>query len=50
VLFLTSLHLARWLSINFAGTLQERVSGDLSRTFEPEAVTSIALANELCAA
>ena len=49
VLFLTSLLLARRLSINFAGDLEEKVSGDLARTVEPEAVTSIALTNELLA-
>ena len=49
VLFLTSLLLARRLSINFAGNLEERVSGVLARTVEPEAVTSIALTNELLA-
>jgi hypothetical protein len=49
VLFLTSLLLARRLSINFAGNLEERVSGVLARTVEPEAVTSIALTNELVA-
>src|SRR6266446_9721184 len=41
-----SLLLARRLSINFAGNLEERVSGVLARTVEPEAVTSIALTNE----
>ena len=50
VLFLTSLLLARRLSINFAGNLEERVSGVLARTVEPEAVTSIALTNQLLAA
>jgi hypothetical protein len=49
VLFLTSLLLARRLSINFAGNLEERFSGVLARTVEPEAVTSIALTNELLA-
>jgi hypothetical protein len=49
VLFLTSLLLARRLSINFAGNPEERVSGVLARTVEPEAVTSIALTNELLA-
>src|SRR5277367_5546388 len=34
-LFLTSLLLARRLSINFAGNLEERVSGVLARTVEP---------------
>src|SRR5271165_1621150 len=46
VLFLTSLLLARRLSINFAGNLEERVSGFLSGSFEPEQVTLIALTNE----
>ena len=50
VLFLTSLLLARRLSINFAGNLEERVSGVLARTVEPEAVTSIALTNQSLAA
>ena len=50
VLFLTSLLLGRRLSINFAGNLEERVSGVLARTVEPEAVTSIALTNQLLAA
>jgi hypothetical protein len=52
VLFLTSLLLARRLSINCAGNLEERVSGalDLARTVEPEAVTSIALTNQVLAA
>jgi hypothetical protein len=49
VLFLTSLLLARRLSINFAGNLEERVKADLARIAEPEAVTSIALTNELLA-
>src|SRR5271167_552054 len=47
VLFLTSLLLARRLSINFAGDLEEKVSGDLARTVEPEEVTTIALTREL---
>jgi len=50
VLFLTSLFLARRLSINFAGNLEERGSGDLSIAVEPPEVTSIALTNELLAA
>ena len=50
VLFLTSLLLARRLSINFAGNLQERGSGNLSIAVEPPEVTSIALTNELLAA
>ena len=49
VLFLTSLLLARRLSINFAGNLEERVEDDLARIAEHEAVTSIALMNELLA-
>jgi len=49
VLFLTSLLLARRLSINAAGNPEERVSGVLARTVEPEPVTSIALTNELLA-
>src|ERR1700682_473880 len=47
VLFLTSLLLARRLLINFAGNLEEGGSAVLSRIVEPEAVTSIALTNEL---
>jgi predicted MFS family arabinose efflux permease len=50
VLFLTSLLLARRLSINFAGNLQERVSGVLSIRVEPKKVTPIALTKELLAA
>jgi Na+/melibiose symporter-like transporter len=50
VLFLTSLFLARRLSINFAGNLEERVSGDLSIRVEPKEVTPIALTRELLAA
>jgi MFS family permease len=49
-LFLTSLLLARRLSINFAGNLEERVSGVLARTVEPEPATSIALTNQVLAA
>jgi hypothetical protein len=49
VLFLTSLLPARRLSINFAGNLDERVEDDLARIAEHEAVTSIALTNELLA-
>jgi predicted MFS family arabinose efflux permease len=47
VLFLTSLLLARRLSIEFAGNLQERVSNDLSIRVEPKEVTPIALTSEL---
>ena len=50
VLFLTSLFLARRLSINFAGNLEEGVSGVLSIADESEEMTSIALTNELLAA
>jgi len=50
VLFLTSLLLARRLSINFSGNLEEGVSGLLSIAVEPAEVTSIALTNELLAA
>jgi Transmembrane secretion effector len=50
VLFLTSLLLARRLSINFAGNLEERVSGDLSIRVESKEVTPIALTRELLAA
>ena len=50
VLFLTSLLLARRLSINFAGNLEERVSGVLSIRIEPKEVTPIALTRELLAA
>jgi hypothetical protein len=49
VLFLTSLLLARRLSINFAGNLEERVEADLARIAEREAVTSIVLTHELLA-
>jgi MFS family permease len=47
VLFLTSLLLARRLSIEFAGNLEERVSHDLSIRVEPKEVPPIALASEL---
>src|SRR5580693_6305278 len=50
VLILISVVLARRLSINFAGNLEERVSGVLASTVEPEAVTSIALTNQSLAA
>jgi hypothetical protein len=50
VLFLTSLLLARRLSINFAGNLEERVSGDLSIPVEPKEEPQIALTRELLAA
>jgi hypothetical protein len=50
VLFLTSQLLARRLSINFAGNLEEGFSGDLSIRVEPEEETPIALTRELCAA
>jgi MFS family permease len=50
VLFLTSLLLARRLSINFAGNLEERISGHLSIRGEPKEVTPIALTRELLAA
>ena len=50
VLFLTSLLLARRLSINFAGNLEERISGDLFICVEPKEVTPIALTRELLAA
>ena len=49
VLFLTSLLLARRLSINFAGSLEERVSGVLSTGVEPKEATPIALRRELLA-
>ena len=41
--------LARRLSINFAGNLEERVSGDLSIRVEPKEVTRIPLTRELLA-
>jgi MFS family permease len=50
VLFLTSLLLARRLSINVAGNLQEMVSGDLSDSVQSKEVTPIALTGELIAA
>jgi predicted MFS family arabinose efflux permease len=50
ILFVTSLFLARRLSINFAGNLEEMVSGILSIRVEPEEVAPIALTNELLAA
>jgi MFS family permease len=50
VLFLTSLLLVRRLSINFAGSLEERVSGVLSTHVEPNEATPIALRKELLAA
>jgi hypothetical protein len=50
VLFLTSLLLARRLSINFAGNLEERVSGVLFFSVESKEVTPIELTRELCAA
>ena len=50
VLFLTSLLLARRPSINFAGNLEERISGDLSIRVEPKEVTPIAFTRELLTA
>ena len=50
VLFLMSLLLARRLSINFGGDLEERASGALSIRVEPKKVTPIALTKELLAA
>jgi len=50
VLFLTSLLLARRLSINFAGNLEEKVSGVSSIRVEPKELTPIALTTELLAA
>jgi MFS family permease len=50
VLFLTSLLLVRRLSINSAGSLEERVSGVLSTGVEPKEATPIALRRELLAA
>ena len=50
VLFLTSLVLTRRLSINFAQSLAQRVSGDSSTRVEPKEVTPIALTTELLAA
>ena len=49
VLFLTSLLLARRLSINAAGNLEETVSGFLSGSVEAKEVTPIALTRELLA-
>jgi hypothetical protein len=49
VLFLTSLLLVRRLSINFAGSLEETVSGVLSTGVEPKEPTPIALRRELLA-
>ena len=50
VLFLTTLLLARRLSINVTGNLAETVSGLLAGSFEPEEVAPIALTRELLAA
>jgi MFS family permease len=50
VLFLTSLLLARGLSINFAGNLEQRVSSVLSIRIGPKEVTPIAATRELLAA
>ena len=50
VLFLTSLLLARRLSINAAGNLEETVSGFLPGSVEAEEVTPMALTRELLAA
>jgi len=50
VLFLTSLLLARRLSINFAGNLEERVSGVLAIRVEQKEMTPIEITRELCAA
>ena len=50
VLLLTSLFLARRLSINFAGDLEEWVSAVLSIRIEPKEMTPIALKRELLAA
>jgi MFS family permease len=50
VLFLMSLLLARRLSINFGGDLEERASGALSIRVEPKKVTPLALTKELLAA
>jgi MFS family permease len=49
-LFLTSLLLARRLSINFVGNLEEWASGSLSISIEPKEEQSIALTAELLAA
>ncbi|MBV8225294.1 MAG: MFS transporter [Verrucomicrobia bacterium] len=50
VLFLTSLFLARPLSIDFAGNLEEKVSGVSSVRVKPKEITRIALTKELLAA
>jgi hypothetical protein len=50
VLFLTSLLLARRLSINISGNLQESVAGVLSIRIEPKGATPKALTRELLAA
>ena len=50
VLFLTSLLLARRLSISVAGNLEQRVSGVLSIRVEPKEVTPIAATTESVAA
>jgi hypothetical protein len=50
ILLLTSLFLARRLSINFARDLEERLSGALPIRIEPKETTSIALKRELLAA
>ena len=50
VLFLTSLLLTRRLSINSAGNLEQRVSGDLFIRVEPKEDAQIALTRELLAA
>ncbi len=50
VLFLTSLFLARRLSINFARNLEERASSRLSSRTEPKEVTPPARTRELLAA
>ena len=50
VLFLASLFLARRLSINYAGDLEEWVSAVLSIRIEPKEMTPIALKRELLAA
>jgi hypothetical protein len=50
VLFFTSLLLARRLSINFAGNLEEGVSGVLSSRLDPKEMTPKAPRRELLAA
>ena len=50
VLLFTSLFLARRLSINFAGNLEEWVSAVLSIRIEPKEVTPIALTRDLLTA